>query len=395
MGCNGEIKRKISILILVILILTFLPSCVENTGNKGDKKESTGSCSEASDSDGITERTSKWTETGDKNVKMEIINLDISESITWPDIYGDYAVFANYSDNTAERRRIHLFNIITKKDEIIYSAKDAERDSMIEDTRIGSGWVFWAEGHWTTEETKQDWAIKAYNIKNKKIKTIRKVSELPGESTLEPRIENEDNTIVWLEGYLEKDGSLKHVIYSYNADSDTMTKIADVSHVENPYNVTKIRNNTVCFADYINNRCVIRIIDLNTMAETDVPVDEYPEDLCCDGQIVAWKQNLKEPWYMDLNTKVKERVTEIDPFLVDIHAGSIFTSVREDDYRRHIYKCDVANKSIVCLTKSSEKDYDEIYFNFTNFYGDKMVCIFERALQPKGVKYDLVIVEGI
>jgi hypothetical protein len=392
---SNRFKRKIKTVSL-LLVLAFLCSCSLNNNAENKKADDN---IEVPDLQNNTKTTSEWREDKGTGLSMEIVELDTSQYITWPDIYGDYVVFANYNIVTEERRQIHLFNTVTKKDQIIYSAKDVEYDSMIEDTRIGNGWVFWTEGHWTTEALPSDWTIKAYNIQNKQIKVIRSSSELPGKPTLAPRIDNEENTIVWLEGSMDTDSSLKHTVYSYNADSDTVTKIADVSRVENPYTITKLRNGTVCFADYINNNWVIRIIDLDTMTETSVPVDKYPQQPCSDGKIVAWGEGVKELWYMNLKNQERGMVAVVkNPALFDIHGGCIFTAVNTDD--RHIYKCDVTNKAVTCVTKSAEQDYDKIDFRFFNFYGDKMVCVYDRTLydedhHPKGVKFDLVIVDDV
>ncbi len=378
-------KSKISMLIILVFVLIFLPSC----NKKNVEIENTNINNKKSDLNDIIE----WSEDNDSNINMEIIELNTSNFITWPDIYGDHVVFANYDISGEERRQIHLFNILTKKDEIIYLNQDS---LMIEDTRIGNGWVFWVEGNWNTENTNRGWTIKAYNIQNKQIKTIRSASQLPGRSSLEPRIDNEENMIVWLEGYFDTDDNLKHAIYSYNVNSDEVKKIADVSHVENPYTIIKPRNNTICFADFIDDHWFIRIIELNTMKETTINFGgRFPGSPCSDGRIVAWKQNIKELCYIDLKNLKEEIVIPIrNPFLFDIYDGNIFMSATVNE-GKHIYKCDVTDKTITCITKSAEKKNNEFDFKFTNFYADKMVFTSIRALEPIGVKYDLVIVDGI
>jgi len=393
---SKKFKRIIKPVILSVLVLIFLSSCASTNNTEKEKVKDNIEIPGLQES---AETTSEWTEGSGTGLSMEITELDISQYITWPDIYGDYVVFANYNAVTEERRQIHLFNKITEEDQIIYSAHDMDFDSMIEDTHIGNGWVFWTEGHWTTEARPSDWVIKAYNIQNQQIKLIRSSSELPGEPTLAPRIDNEENAIVWLEGSAETDGSLEHSIYSYNVDSDKVTKIADVSRVVNPYTIIKLRNGSICFADYINQKWKIRIINLDTMIETSVAVDKYPEQPCSDGKIVVWKEDVRALWYKNLSNQEKRMVTVVEkPALFDIYGGCIFTTVSAD--KKHIYKYDFTNKTVTCVTKSADKDYDKIDFRFFNFYGDKMVCIYDRTLydeshHPKGVKYDLVIVDGI
>lgn len=391
---NHRTKSKICVWVILILILTILASCDQKNINNDEIEKIN---KEASGTSQTEESTNAWTEDTDPNINLEIIELNTSQFITWPDIYEDYVVFANYNINVAEKRQIHLFNTYTKEDKVIYSGQDSKIDYVIDDTRIGDGWVFWVEGYWSTLKNNRDWFIKAYNIEEKRIKTVRSFSDLPGTSTLQPRVENEDNTIVWLEGYLDSDNVLKHVIYSYNADCDEIKKIADVSHVENPYTIIKPRNYTICFSDYMDDKWMMRIINLKTMDETSITLDEYPKQPCSDGRIAVWKENVRELRYMDLNTMEKD-IVPINPFLFDIYNGCIFTSVSDD--KKHIYKFDITNKVVTCITRNAESEHEEIYFRFTNYHGDKMVCTFQRTLKDEnnqtiGLKYDLVIADGI
>ena len=133
---NHRTKSKICVWVILILILTILASCDQKNNLDNEIPQVN---KEVLDVRDVEESTNKWIEDNDENINLEIIELNTSQFITWPDIYEDYVVFANYNINVAEKRQIHLFNTYTKEDKVIYSGQDSKIDYVIDDTRIGDG----------------------------------------------------------------------------------------------------------------------------------------------------------------------------------------------------------------------------------------------------------------
>jgi len=316
------------------------------------------------------------------DIRIRYFNPPISQFMTWPDIYGTKAVFANYAAENSEVRNIYMVDIETFEIEKIYTAK--EDSPIIDDVRIGSEWIFWIEG----DISLTTWRIMAYNLLNKELKTLRESSIEQG-ATLFPRVENDDNTVVWLEGVEDENNNLHHYIYTYDFNEGRIVQVAEVNYVDNPYEITRIRNNIITFPDLIDGHWVIRMIDLSTNQEMRIDCSTQPLMPSSDGNIVAWverdsqyRQNL---YIYDLETN-KKKFVDSRIFLMDVHEGNVLYTKSLEDH--HLYKYYTQLDEIVCLTENEKKE--DIYFDFFNAYKNITVCVYDGELPAS-----LVIIEEI
>lgn len=363
-------NKKLSIIILICFLLafTFFNQIKDCLNNPIDNKEPqitnvlTKKGTEISSINSIAAKNS--------DVFIRYYQPNITQFITWPDIYHNKVVYANYNIKTNETRQIHLLDLQTLKEEIIYSLNKKD-GSVIDDTRIGSEWVFWIEGDIPK------WRIKAYNIKNKTIKILK---ESTSNSTLTPRIDNDNNTVVWLEGESDEEGNINHFIYTYNMANDKFVKLATVSEIINPYDITRIRNNVVSLADKINGKWVIRIIDTIENQEEIIYCETRPERPCCDGKKLIWQEENeydKELYLLDLQTS-KKTLVDNNIFLFDLHKEDVIYTKSEEKHHLNRY---YSNEGIrKCLTASVNKE--NIYFEFFNCYEDTIVCIYDDLPRP-------------
>ncbi len=320
----------------------------------------------------------------DFDFQLEILQVDSDAYITTPDLYGEYVVYANWNDVTNETRKIHMLNINTKEDQIIYSLPHQDYDSMIDDVCIGDGWIFWVEGHWTTEDLPTDWAIKSYNIQTKETRTIRESSELGGTITLAPRLDNEDNTIVWMEGYGNSEGEYFHTVYTYNADTDDMLLVTDVSSVFNPFSRIRIRNHTISFYDTVDNADGIRVIDLADYTEMFVETGCLPYSVCSNGEYAAWK---KEAGALYVYCLADGKTTQVSdsPFLCDMYGDNLYYSEIDP---HHLYRYSLKTGKTTCLTTSFTREYERVWVDYPSVYGNTMVCDMrcDRANEEDDIK---------
>lgn len=135
-------------------------------------------------------------------------------------------VFANYAVENSEVRNIYMVDIETFEIEKIYTAK--EDSPIIDDVRIGSEWIFWVEG----DISLTAWRMMAYNLLSKELKTLRE-SGIEQGATLFPRVGNDDNTVVWLEGVEDENNNFHHYIYTYDFNEGRIVQLAEVN-VDNP-----------------------------------------------------------------------------------------------------------------------------------------------------------------
>lgn len=316
------------------------------------------------------------------DIKIRYFNPPISQFMTWPDIYGTKVVFANYAVENSEVRNIYMVDIETFEIEKIYTAK--EDRPIIDDVRIGSEWVFWIEG----DISLTTWRIMAYNLLSKELKTLRE-SGIEQGATLFPRVDNDDNTVVWLEGVEDENNNLHHYIYTYDFNEDRIVEVAEVNYVDNPYEITRIRNNVITFPDLIDGHWAIRMIDLSTNKEIRIDCLTQPLMPSSDGNIVAWVESdsqYKHNLYIyDLKTK-KKKFVDSRIFLMDVHEGNVLYTKSLEDH--HLYKYYTQLDEIVCLTENEKKE--KIYFDFFNAYENITVCVYDSKLPAS-----LVIIEEI
>jgi len=316
--------------------------------------------------------------------KISFYKPQITDRMTWPDIYGDKVVFANYRvDDSSETRKIHLLDISTMKEDIIYTP-ESENYTVIDDVRIGSEWVFWKEGEIIEGDIDfpDKWAIKAYNLKTKKVKTLREGS-FDKRTSLVPRVDNDDNTVVWLEGICDDNDNLHHYIYTYDFENDRAKRLADVNYWENPFRIVRIRDNVLCFPDKIDDEWVIRVIDLSTNQEKQIIPEELQpgesvESSVSDKKKAAWE--VDDRLYLYDYVSGETALIDNDTFLFDIHNGDVIFT--RSDRKHHVYKYYSDAKVTECLTEKVDKGR-KTYYEFLNCYGDTIVCIDDRYSQPQ------------
>lgn len=385
--------RRINAMLVVFLCLIAFASCYngdvnyENeTGNNEEEGSSTGVTTEVKVTDSKLEDTpSEVADNKTKdipNIKIRYFNPPISQFMTWPDIYGTKVVFANWAVENSEVRNIYVVDIETYEIEKIYTAK--EDYPIIDDVRIGSEWIFWIEGDISLTK----WRIMAYNLLSKELKTLRE-SGIEQGATLFPRLDNDDNTVVWLEGIEDESNNLLHYIYTYDFNEDRIVQVAKVNYVDNPYQITRIRNNIITFPDLIDGHWAIKMIDLSTNKEIRIDCLDQPVMPSSDGNIVAWVENdiqYKRNLYIyDLKTE-KKKFVDSRIFLMDVHEGNVLYTKSLEGH--HLYKYYTQLDEIVCLTENEKKEH--IYFDFFNAYENITVCVYDGQLPAS-----LVIIEEL
>jgi len=255
---------------------------------------------------------------------------NISKQILWPDIYENKVVYANANSNTNEIRKIRILDIDSLKESIIYTPENDKK--LVEDTRIGSEWVFWTESEFGADI--YSWEIKAYNIADNKVYTLKKVQD--SSSTLVPRIDNDDNNLVWLESYeTENINVLRHSIYYFDFKFMAPIELAKINYVNNPYNIIHIRNNNVCYSDKKDDEWFINVINIETKSKLTITATKSNESnvgmACSDGNLIVWTEYKGNPnpdnivYVYNIAQKAKD-VADIGIDFFDITAGKIIYS---------------------------------------------------------------------
>jgi|GEM_PF-3462048 len=126
---------------------------------------------------------------------------DVTKSVVWPDIYDSFVVYSNINIDTNELRKLRILDLKGMKEKNIYVP---ENDRIVDDNRIGSEWVFWVEGR--DGNDLYGWEIKACSINTVEVRTLRK-NPYGNMSIMMPRIDNDDNTITWVEGFENGDNN--------------------------------------------------------------------------------------------------------------------------------------------------------------------------------------------
>lgn len=298
------------------------------------------------------------------NVVIKYFKSKNTYNYTWPGIFEDKIVFANHPQNTMVKQSLILYDIKSNKEKAIYIP---EANINIDDTKIIHDWIFWVEGSMPI-----DWEIKAYDIKNNKIITVKEGHN--DSFTLIPRINNDKNKLLWLEGSKDNEGVVNHIIYSFDPKLKSIEEISKVNYVENPYQIIIPRNNYLSFADKIENDYVIRLIDLSNKKELSFQSESMPNRPVSDGKFIAWTEGESgEKLYMyDIESKEKYLIeNRVDYF--DISNSNIIFSKNSQ-----IYKYDIKNKVKEYLTSNAAKINKEFMMWFS-CYGNNITCI-----QPNG-----------
>lgn len=306
-------------------------------------------------------------------ITIESFKPSTTQFITWPNIYENKVVYSNYDINNTEKRNIFLLDLINKTEKNIYSVGE-NRGTVIEDTKIGASRAYWVEG--TIPET---WQIKSYDLSNGSIGVIRESSIEKG-STLTPRLSNEGDSLVWLEGHKDANGKLGHQIYLYNPKIG-LKKITDVNYVENPYDIIQIKNNTVACIERSDQNWGIRIIDINTKIEQVIHLKNKPSRPVSDGNILAWREDKSLFFLKDIKTPDKKKLIAEKIFLFDIFKGNIIYSRSQE--KHHLYKYYSNMDITTCLTEQVNKE--RVYYEFASAYGDTTVCVYDDLPNPQTI----------
>jgi hypothetical protein len=306
-------------------------------------------------------------------IAIDFFETSTTQFLTWPGIYNNKVVYSTYDITNTESRNIFLLDLTNRIEKKIYSVGE-NKNIAIEDPKIGPSRVYWVEG------IPETWQIKSYNLYDGNIEVIRKSGIKEG-ATLIPRLSNEGDLLVWLEGYKDKNGSVNHQIYLYKPETG-IEEITDVNYVENPYDIIKIKNNSVACVEKLNQNWAVRIIDVNTKYERKVYLDNKPSRPVSDGKVLAWQEgDMKKSLYFikDIDMPNKKKLIAEKIFLFDIFNGDIIYSQSKE--KHHLYKYYSTIDVTTCLTE--QVNNNRIYFEFVSAYGDTIVCVYDTLPKPQ------------
>lgn len=368
--------KKIYIIFLTIISVALFTACNNNSLNKKQDAMNLENEYEKAYRD-FFEKKQKGLVTEKKPQSLSFTELDCNINLhkvsefckepNAPDIYDNKLVFYDIS---LSNRPIYLYDTQTKDYRLIYSTP--LEGLTIQDPKIGDKWIFWTEAPLTIDKGAEKWRIKAYNIENKSVKTIRE-GGFETNSTLIPRIENENNTLIWLEGTLENN-KLSHKIYMYNAEKDEIEEITRLNKLENPYTVLDIKNNIISYMDFINNSWSIILLDTKNRNILRIPLKEksmfeIPRKVISNNNYTAYITTFSALYiYLhDLEETIfvesAGSVASADSFIVFARSGELYIYVVDE------------NKICNLSQGFKEKKNMELYFNYIGTYENKVIAL--------------------
>lgn len=309
-------------------------------------------------------------------VSVDFVKVNTSQFISWPSIYKNTVVYSNNDINHPGKQDIYLLDLHDRSETKIYSLNEEDPCALIQDTKIGASHIYWVEERY---KDSRHWKIMSYDQSNGSISVIRESNSEQG-TTLTPRISNEEDSLVWLEGTMDKDKNVSHEIYLYRPNYG-IQKIADVNYVTNPYDIIKIKNNHVAYIEKSDNNWSIKIIDLDNNSEKIVFLDKEPARPVSDGNILVWQEGEDSTLVLikDIGHQSEKHIVDDSMFLFDIFDGNIIYTKSQE--KHHLYKYYTNIDAIQCLTEKVEKE--RVYYELVSSYGDTTVCVYENLPEPE------------
>lgn len=290
------------------------------------------------------------------NFEITLYDIDFCESISIPDIYEDSVVFATSEGSNLDKNSIYLYDIKEIRYKIIYTVENRK----ICDTCIGSKFVFWNEYEAVNPIAKPTyWRVCAYNIDTEEIIILGEGKESEG-SLFHPRIDNDNNRVVWLEG-TEKNEEYIHEIIIYDAENKTKTVLNKLNYYDNPYRITKIRNGYVSYFDIINSKWKIIIQNIDTGEISEIQCDKKPSSVISNGDYLICEYDSHKYTYIYDFILNKQIYIDNNIFRFDIYNDTIVFTKNEN-----VYLYDWDNHALVNLTEefldenNIRKDFDEL-----------------------------------
>jgi len=265
-------------------------------------------------------------------------------------VYDSYAVYSRNDIEETEWEKLYLLDTDKMEEELIY---DPGEKMILNDSRIGDKYIYWTQGYMYFECS--SWEIKSYDKTSKRIETIRHCEEREDSlSLLMPRIDNQGDDLVWLEGYQDSNGKNHYSIFFYNSHKKSIEKLASVNFVDNQYDTIRIRNGYITYVDMINEKWYIKIIDTQGKFIKQLQCDEMPSRPIYDGEKLVYEEfandaekRILHSYDFDTKTKIS---TNQGIALFDVIDDCIFYTSNEN-----IYIFDTKDGSLKCISQA-EKD---------------------------------------
>jgi hypothetical protein len=267
-------------------------------------------------------------------------------------IRDNYVLHSKGDGEGKEREQLYLLDLDKFSEEVIYSPKE---DVLINDTCIGKQFIFWTEAHDKNSAPPQYWEIKAMNHDSKEVITIRESHDLEMGSAMMPRIYNQDDVLVWMEGTGDEIGSTNFSIYCYDARERKLKRVTNVGFINNPHDKVAISNNHISYVDRVNGEWVIQIININDSTRKSFYCKEIPGRPVCDGEALVWEENGHDVtkavlYYYDFKS-ARKYIIDKNTGLFDMKNGNVVYSKRKNFYK--FYK-DI--KKSIRMTNMDELD---------------------------------------
>lgn len=186
-----------------------------------------------------------------------------------------------------------------------------------------------------------------------------------------PRIDNDDNTITWVEGFENGDNNKKYHVYYFDFIKDEPVKVAEINRYYNPFNVIHIRNRNICYPDEIDGVWTINVVDIDSNKKTTIKTHEgtNTEFVCSNGKYIAWAEFIG-----NFNPDDKLYIFDIEENKITlIDTGIDFFDFSQDNliYSKSgdLYVYNTKNREKSCITA----DRDEYFFGF-NCHKGRIVC---------------------
>lgn len=325
------------------------------------------------------------TDPGSLNITIQYFKTR-TDDVSMPSVYQNRVVYNNVP--TIRNRKyktdfISLLDINTMKEDIIYTHDYSEE---IDDTLSGKNWIFWVEGVIPTP-----WKIKAYNLTTKKIITLRDSEKSPYSQDLLARINNDGDTIIWIESYTDSDNHRHFIIYTYDFTNNKVVEIARMNYLKDPYTFLQVKDGYVAFPDIVNEKWVVKVASLSDGTIKEVFCGKkHPKYSCFDGNILIYKEDddgdFEEENLFLHNFKTGDKILiDNDVNYATICDGNvIYSKDYSEDFRstKLIYKYITEKNIKVCLTKDElDKGYD--YIQWFGCYNNTIVGVADKNLYKK------------
>lgn len=270
-------------------------------------------------------------------------------------VYDNYAVYSRNDIEETEWEKLYLLDTDKMEEKLIY---DPGEKMILNDSRIWDNYIYWTQGYMYFEPS--SWEIKSYDKTTGKIETVKHCEENGDSlSLLMPRIDNQGDDLVWLEGYRDSNENNHYSIFFYDSLKKSIKELVSVNFVDNQYDTIRIRNGYITYVDMINEKWYIKIIDTDGRFIKELQCEEMPSRPIYDGEKLVYEEfaNDAEKRILhayDFNTKTKISTNQWIA-LFDVIGDYIFYTSNEN-----IYKFNTKDGSLQCISQA-EKDKGHVF----------------------------------